>query len=207
MDFELILASQSPRRSQLLREAGFQFQSIAPQIEEKINPSWIPSVAVQELARQKAEQVFKQVFFQYSPQQREKILILSADTIVALHNEILGKPENASHAYDMLWRLSRQKHRVLTGVCLWPLAWNQGLIGYAETYVTMRPMSDLEIHDYINSGEAMGKAGAYAIQETADRFVQRLDGPWDNVVGLPVDLVRQFIQEWERVTSLRMQTW
>lgn len=198
MEFRLILASQSPRRKQLLESAGLKFEIHPSQIEEKMQMLWKPEYCVQELARQKAEDVVLQMRKKY-PCQDNTMLILSADTVVALDNEIFGKPKNTDDAYQMLWKLSRNRHQVCTGVCLWPLTWSQGLIGYANTFVTMYPLHEAEIYAYIESGEPMGKAGAYAIQENADRFVKKIEGPWDNVVGLPMDLVWQLINQWRQI--------
>ncbi len=197
-EFRLILASQSPRRKDLLTAAGVEFEIYLPQIEEKAESHWAPDYCVQELARRKAEDVVLNLRKKYQSYD-DSILILAADTIVSLGQEIFGKPRSPEEAYTMLKKLSHNCHHVLTGVCVWPLSWPYGLLGYASTSVIMRPMSDNEIQEYIDSGEPMGKAGAYAIQETADRFVEKLEGPWDNVVGLPMELVWQLIAEWRRI--------
>ena len=197
MEPRLILASASPRRKTLLRQAGFDFEIIEPQVSETIQAKWSPEKCVQELACQKAQDVVARIM-QQSANSRPIEIVLAADTVVAIANEILGKPRDFTDAYQMLWRLSRTRHRVLTGICLWPLSWKHGMTSLATTYVEMRPMSAQEIQAYVESGEAMGKAGAYAIQETADRFVRHIDGDFDNVVGLPIRLVRQMLDQWQR---------
>ncbi len=193
MKSRLILASASPRRKTLLQQAGFDFDIIVPQIKEIIQAQWSPEKCVQELAYQKAQDVIAQL--RQPENSHLNRIILAADTIVAIADEILGKPRDVADAYQMLWRLSRTRHRVLTGICLWPLSWQRGITALATTYIEMRPMSVQEIQDYIASGEAMGKAGAYAIQESADRFIRHIDGDFDNVVGLPIKLVRQVLEQ------------
>lgn len=196
----LILASQSPRRKQLLEEAGFLFEICLPDCEEKILPAWSPEECVLNLARQKAQSVVNSLRSSEKLPGRswESSLVLAADTVVALGKEIFGKPKDFEDAYKMLWNLSRNKHRVITGVCLWSLASKDCLLEYETTYVSMRPLTHEEIQRYILSGESDGKAGAYAIQETADQYVQKLEGNFDNVVGLPIELVKKLIQKWQK---------
>lgn len=191
----LILASQSPRRKKLMEDAGYTFLVYPSKVEEVVDESWNPEICVQELSKQKAQWVVK-----YFDTKKQNIsfsdtIIIASDTVVAIENEILGKPKDFDDAYDMLWRLSRARHRVLTGICLTNFS-GKRLVDYDTTYVTMRPMSEKEITDYVNSGESMGKAGAYAIQESADRFVEKLEGSFDNVVGLPMkkleDMLKRF---------------
>ncbi len=118
-------------------------------------------------------------------------LVLAADTVVALGDRLLGKPEGPQQARAMLRSLGGTTHRVVTGVALrTPRSCE---VRSVETQVTMRSLSDEEIEAYVASGESVGKAGAYAVQETADRFVAAMEGPYDNVVGLPVDTVREML--------------
>lgn len=123
----------------------------------------------------------------------EGALVLGADTVVALDDELFGKPRDRDDARAMLARLSGTTHSVVTGVAL--RRGEQVDVQTEETRVTMRALTDAELDDYADSGEGMGKAGGYAIQETADRFVTHLDGAFDNVVGLPVDLVRAMLEQ------------
>ncbi len=119
--------------------------------------------------------------------------VLGADTIVALGSRILGKPADADDARTMLQNLSGTRHRVITGVALLAPE-GRRLIASDVTYITMRPMTPEEIEQYVASGEWIGKAGAYAIQETADRFVQNVEGSFSNVVGLPMELVARMLE-------------
>jgi len=120
--------------------------------------------------------------------------ILAADTLVALHGRVLGKPADADEARRMLGSLSGTRHAVITGVALLCPAGRR--IASEVTHVTMRPMSEAETEEYVESGEWDGKAGAYAIQETADRFVERVEGSFTNVVGLPMELVERLLRKY-----------
>jgi septum formation protein len=120
--------------------------------------------------------------------------VLGADTIVVVNGEILGKPTDRADAERMLRALSGTRHRVITGVALLEPDGRRRITSDV-TCVTLRGMSEREIADYLDSGEWIGKAGAYAIQETADRFVQKVEGSWSNVVGLPMETVGQLLAE------------
>ena len=172
----LILASASPRRRALLEEAGIEFTVVVPDVSESTGSD--PHAVAVDNARRKASAV-------------PGDLVLGADTVVATDQGLLGKPTDPADARAMLRRLSATTHRVVTGVAL--RASGDVYTDSVETRVTMRPLTDEEIDAYVSSGESMGKAGAYAIQESADRFVVSLDGPYDNVVGLPVDAVRALL--------------
>ncbi|MEM7311331.1 MAG: Maf family protein [Planctomycetota bacterium] len=181
----LVLASASPRRRALLAAEGLDFRVDPADVDESLEGGREPEEAARELAQRKAEAVLPR----YSGQ---PVWILAADTIVALQEgagawRLLGKPADAAEAASMLRSLSDSAHRVVTGVCA-----ARGLDGALEvtsetTLVTMRTIEPHEVDDYVASGEWQGKAGGYAIQETADRFVVALEGGgFDNVVGLPV---------------------
>jgi septum formation protein len=184
---KLILASSSPRRRDLLREAGVDFHVIPPAVDEPADLSCAlkPTHVAEALAYFKARAVSDAW-----PRNR----VLGADTIVAMDDEIMGNPADADDARRMLGKLSRNRHEVITGVAI-ILAGRLRLIASDTTHVTMRPMSEQEIEQYIDSGEWEGKAGAYAIQETADRFVVKLEGSFSNVVGLPVELVERMLRQ------------
>lgn len=190
---KLILASQSPRRKQLLENAGYSFEIIPSQVQEIVKPEWTPEECVEQLAIQKAQDVVNRLKTQYNKQDWNNIIVLSADTIVAQNNVIFGKPKDAEDAHSMLWTLSHKPHRVLTGVCIWKLSESTGISKVDTTYITMRPLTIEEIHAYVASGESEGKAGAYAIQETADQYVEKLEGHFDNVVGLPISVVQELL--------------
>ena len=182
-----VLASSSPRRTQLLEEAGYDFESMTPTIDdsEVHMPQDISPIAYAEaLAYIKAKSVAR-----LKPGMR----ILGADTIVVCNDKIEGKPKDAADAAAMLKRVSSQPHSVITGVAL--LDSDRRRISAAETHVFMRPLSDDDIKEYIASGEWEGKSGSYAIQETADKYIDRIEGSFSNVVGLPVELIGQLMTE------------
>ncbi len=183
----LILASASPRRRQLLADAGLDLEVVLPPLEELKNglPSLTPAQKAEALAYYKARSV---------SQLRPNCYVLAADTIVSVGGEIMGKAANADEARRMLKTLSATRHAVITGVALLGPA-GERLIASDTTYVTMKSMTDEDIDQYVASDEWIDKAGAYAIQETADRFVEKLEGHFDNVVGLPVGLVLRMIRE------------
>jgi septum formation protein len=180
----LILASASPRRQELLRNAGIPFTVQAADIDETPLAGESPRDCAERLAREKA-----MVIFDSTPQQ----CVLGADTIVVADDVILGKPRDAEDAGRMLRLLSGRTHAVITGVCLVGEKMAGGdlpvIIASETTQVTMAEISDDEIRDYIATGEPMDKAGAYAIQGIASRWIPRIEGDYSNVVGLPVALV------------------
>ena len=184
--FRLILASNSPRRRELLRNAGFKFDVRPSGIEENRLPGESPEDFARRLARDKARDVARQ--------SAPGSLVLGADTVVAINGEILEKPVDAADAARMLRMLSGQTHRVITGVCLVRvpeavLAWT-----HETTLVTFRNLTEEEIGSYIESGEPFDKAGGYAIQGLASRFVPRIEGCYFNVVGLPIPLVYEILR-------------
>jgi septum formation protein len=181
----LVLASSSPRRRQLLSEAGYAFDVIVPPISEpQCAPADMAPAAVAEAAAYfKARSV---------ADRQADAAILAADTVVVVNGRIIGKPADRAEAEHILRTLSGTRHAVITGVALLePDGRRQ--IASDVTHVTMRPMSEREIAEYLDSGEWAGKAGAYAIQETADRFVRTVEGSFSNVVGLPMELVERML--------------
>jgi len=170
---KLILASGSPRRSELLRDAGLEFEIIVPDIDETPRPGEAPDAFVCRTAREKAESISV-----------ENAVILAADTAVVDGERILGKPADAEDAAAMLRSLSGHTHEVMTGVCIrFP---DRTECFHIETHVTFRNLSEEEIADYIATDEPMDKAGAYAIQGGAAKMVRRIEGSYSNVVGLPL---------------------
>lgn len=191
-DIPLILASSSRRRRSLLREAGMAFETVVPPIHEpdEVDGKLPPVQQAEALAYFKARAV----------QQRmcHRAFVLGADTIVlSARGHILGKPADAGEARSMLEALSNTTHDVITGVALLGPDRHR-IIASEVTRVTMRRVGPGEIDEYIDSGEWKGKAGAYAIQETADRFIANLDGSFSNVVGLPMELVTRMLAELRR---------
>jgi nucleoside triphosphate pyrophosphatase len=197
----LVLASASPRRQELLRNAGIPFTAHPTNIPELPQPGEDPRDCAERLAREKAQAALRQ---------HPGKLVLGADTIVVVEGEILGKPGDADDARRMLRLLSGRTHQVTTGVCLAGLrTGNQKLeTGFEDTrsettLVTMISISEEDIRSYIATGEPMDKAGAYAIQGIASRWIPRIEGDYFNVVGLPVALVSRMLQEhgfegWEK---------
>jgi septum formation protein len=174
----LVLASASPRRRELLRGAGIPFEVQAANIAEDALPGESAKDCAERLAREKALVVAAQ---------RPNDVVLGADTIVVVDNQILGKPSDAADAARMLRMLSARVHQVITGVCL--VFGGEARVASETTTVTMSEITDQEIAGYIASGEPMDKAGAYAIQGIASRWIPRIEGDYSNVVGLPVALV------------------
>jgi len=165
---------------------GLRFEIVPAEIDERAEPGLGPERTAERLAVQKAQAVAPRF-----PQH----LVIAADTVVALGSRILGKPRDHADAAGILGALSGSRHRVITGVCLVCRARSWKRTASETTWVEMRRMSEREIADYVASGEAMGKAGAYAIQETADRYVTKVEGSFSNVVGLPVELVAQMLRD------------
>ena len=181
----IVLVSQSPRRSELLTCAGLQFVTRPAEVDETVRPGEIPESYVKRVARQKAIAV--------DPGPGE--IVLAADTVVVIGSEILGKPADPHDAARMLKLLSGHKHRVLTGICLRRA--KETKVDRAVTNVWFTRLSAEEIADYVASGEPMDKAGAYAIQGLASKFVERIDGSYTNVVGLPIELVYKHLRKWQ----------
>jgi len=186
----IILASQSPRRVDLLREAGIAFEAVAPACVEPDMNSWpfSPEEFVESAAYQKACSIAERF-----PDR----VILGADTVVALDGRIYGKPADREDARRILSALAGVTQDVISGVTILQPATGRRLTEHDVTRVTMRPMSDEEIEAYLDSGEWEGKAGAYGIQGTADRFVEKVEGSFSNVVGLPVERVLRMLAEFE----------
>lgn len=185
---KLILASASPRRAELLRNAGVGFEVVPAHVAESRRPGEPAEEFVRRLARDKAQAVAAR---------EPSRLVLGADTEVVVEGEVLGKPRDAGDAARMLRLLSGRSHWVTTGVCL--LGPGVADTRTETTRVSFDQLSEEEIRDYIASGEPMDKAGAYAIQGIASRWIMRLDGCYFNVVGLPVPLVYRMLREHDAI--------
>jgi septum formation protein len=184
MSAMLVLASASPRRQELLRAAGIPFEVQPADVVEAPLPGEGAQACAERLAREKALAVARL---------RPQDVVLGADTIVVVDNQILGKPADSADAARMLRLLSGRKHQVVTGVCLTNGA--HCSVTSEITFVTMSAISEKEIADYIATGEPMDKAGAYAIQGMASRWIPRIEGDYCNVVGLPVALVYRMLRD------------
>jgi nucleoside triphosphate pyrophosphatase len=193
----LILASASPRRRELLLQAGYRFDVQAPSLSEVPRPGEDGIRLATRLAREKAESVCASRRAGQVPSPvTDPILVLGADTIVVCDGELLGKPSGPEDAVRMLRLLSGRTHQVITGVAV---AAQAGLVTMVEvaaelTHVTMQTLSASEISAYVASGEPMDKAGAYAIQGYAGRWIPRIHGCYFNVVGLPLALVSSLLE-------------
>ena len=186
----LILASASPRRRELLAQAGYQFEVHPAHIPEDPLPGEEPIAYVIRLAREKAEAALAELAADSranGDQVADNLVVLGADTTVTVDNRILGKPEDAADAARMLRLLSGRSHRVITGVALVTAMSTE--VAAEVTAVRFLTLSDQEIDAYVATGEPMDKAGAYAIQGRAARWIPRIEGCYFNVVGLPLALV------------------
>ena len=174
MEKFLVLASASPRRSEILLSAGYEFNIITSAATEITEGAG--AIIAAENAKAKALAVYSQ--------QPENAVVLGADTVVCLNDKVLGKPKSREDAFNMLVSLSNSNHSVITG---YAVASKKGVkTGYCETFVKFRPLTDEEINDYVATGECDDKAGAYGIQERASLFVESINGDYFNIMGLPV---------------------
>ena len=190
-DLNIILASQSPRRRELLARTGLSF-TVHPASDKEVTEETEPARIVEALAAHKAREVYEKVYENAA----HPLLVIGADTVVVIHGQILGKPESREHAAEMLRLLSGASHEVLTGVCLIEesLGAEGGITAHERifhecTRVFFRKLTEEEIRGYIASGEPMDKAGAYGIQGLASVFVDHIEGDYDNVVGFPLTRV------------------
>jgi septum formation protein len=180
----LILASKSPRRSEILRRAGISFVVRPANVDESFLPPESSRDYVQRVAQQKAAAV----------EASRTDVVLGADTVVVIDGQILGKPQDATGALRMLEMLSGREHEVLTGICI-----RQGdcmITDFAVTRVWFLPLAQKDLEEYVATGEPMDKAGAYAIQGLASKFIQRIEGSYSNVVGLPIELVCKHLRKY-----------
>ncbi|MFL6467677.1 MAG: Maf family protein [Pyrinomonadaceae bacterium] len=189
---KLVLASGSPRRAEILRSVGWDFEKHVPDIDESEQPNETPEIYVQRLAREKAEAVAKMY---------PDAIVLGADTTVVIDNEIIGKPVDVADAYRMIKLLSGNWHEVLTGVAV-----NRNgdvRTGLQRTRVKFAAMSENEIAFLVQKGDPLDKAGAYAVQAQAALFIEGIEGDYWNVVGLPVSLVYRLVMHCDQNEKAR----
>ena len=172
----IILASGSPRRRELLWNLGLDFTVIPSEVDESDHSGLAPAALAEELARSKAAEVAK----------REHGLIIGADTIVIIDGDVLGKPRDRDEAIRMLSLLAGRTHTVITGLAVEDTESGRSVVAHEETKVTMRPLSLDQVSGYVRTGEPMDKAGAYAVQGVGSLLVERIQGDYFNVVGLPI---------------------
>ena len=177
---ELILASQSPRRKLLLEQVGVPFTVFSSDVDETIEPNVEPAEMVQMLAARKADHVARQLSGNRSA------VVLAADTVVVLRDQVLGKPKDRNDAFEMLRKLQNKWHYVMTGIALIDMATGERLTHVEKTKVRFRPLTTGAIWNYIDSGEPLDKAGAYGIQGLGALLVEKIDGCYFNVMGLPI---------------------
>lgn len=185
---KLILASASPRRAEILRDAGFTFELAQANIDETRLRGETARAMTRRLAEAKARAVAER--FDAFP---EEAIVIGADTTVEVQGRLLGKPGSAKAARDMLRQLSGRTHRVVTSVALLRLSDHARQIATESTRVRFAPMSPNEIAAYVSTGEPLDKAGAYAVQGIGGRFIERIDGCYFNVVGLPLARVYRML--------------
>ena len=180
----LILASNSPRRTEILNLAGIKHLVIPSKIKEQIDNNLTPEEVVMELSYQKANDVFKNY---------PNDIVIGADTIVVIDNEILGKPKEYIDAFNMLKKLSNKTHKVITGVSI--ISKEKKEKFYETSYVTFSEMTDQEIDNYIHSEYIYDKAGSYAIQGSCCKYIRGITGDYYNIMGLPISAVYQKIKD------------
>ena len=181
---DIILASASPRRSELMTLAGFRFDVICADIDEIVPEKALPQEVVMSLALQKAQAVAKD---------HRKSAVVGSDTVVALDGKILGKPRSEKEAVEMLRSLSGRIHKVYTGVAI--ICGEKVTSFFEETEVEFYTLTDQEILDYVATGEPMDKAGAYGIQGRGAVLVKRINGDYFNVMGLPISKVYRELKD------------
>lgn len=187
---KILLASNSPRRAEILRDAGIEFSICGSHVDEASLPGEMPQAMVARLAEAKARAAAAQI-----RDDAGDCIVVGADTAVALDGEILGKPRDAAHAREMLAKLSGRTHHVLTGVFLLRLPDGASRAAVETSAVEFARLNEKEIDSYVASSEPMDKAGAYAIQGLAGRFIPRIEGCYFNVVGLPLARLYAFLHE------------
>lgn len=192
---KFILASDSPRRAEILRNAGFEFEILPADVDESVRPGESAADYVRRLAEEKARAAARKLAARAG---RDSSVIVAADTVVVVENEILGKPASPDDARAMLRQLSGRTHEVLTGLAVLSLPHAEVRVVVESTRVTFARMTDREIEEYIASSEPFDKAGAYAIQAGGGKFVARIEGCYFNVIGLPLARLYSILREIEQ---------
>lgn len=184
----IILASTSPRRKELIASLHLAFEVIPSHADEDTPPEWTPEQTVQELAMRKALAVYRGL-----EGREQDAVIVGSDTVVVLDGDILGKPVDEADAERMLSRLQGRVHRVFTGVACIDASNGQSMVQYRQTDVTMKELSEATIRAYVQTGEPSDKAGSYAIQGIGASLIDRVEGCYFNVVGLPLSLLSDML--------------
>ncbi len=185
---QLILASASPRRKEILQKEGFDFEVITSYYEEK-NFTSNPIITAKTFAYEKAKDVFNKL-------EDKNAVVLGADTVVYLNGEILGKPVDRQDAKRILQNLSGNKHKVITGYAL--ISKDKTLVGYDKSTVIFNKLSESQIESYLDSNLYVGKAGAYGIQDGEFGFVKKYKGSMNNIIGLPIEKIKKALKKFDK---------
>lgn len=191
---KIILASQSPRRRQLLKELNIEFDIISPDYDEKLDTDEFSEEIIESIAKNKALSIAEKAADLYPDS-----LILSADTVVVLENKILGKPKDEDEAFHMLKSLSNKTHKVVTSVSLFDVITKKNITRSTTSLVTFNELDDEDIKKYIYNAKPLDKAGSYGIQELDSHFVRDVVGSFSNIVGLPTETVLQMLNAFYRI--------
>ena len=183
---KIILASQSPRRKWLLEQIGLEFDIIPSNFDEDIENKKFSKKLIESLAYEKAKEVSERI--------GNEVLIIAADTVVILGNQILGKPTDEEDARQMLQKLSNKTHKVITAIAIIDKYEDKTLINSKISKVKFKKLTDREINDYIKTGEPLDKAGSYGIQAYGSLFVEKVEGCYNNIVGLPLNLLAEMLK-------------
>ena len=184
---KLILASNSPRRKKIMLDLGLDFEIIPSNYDEKLNTDIFSYELIEDLATQKALEVVKRV--------DKDSIVIGADTVVVLHNRILGKPHTKENAYKMLKELSGQTHSVVTSICGINTKTNRAVLISTTSYVRFCKLTDKMIDYYINTFAPLDKAGSYGIQELPPNYIEKFEGSFENIVGLDSEAVMKVISQ------------
>ncbi|WP_079910025.1 nucleoside triphosphate pyrophosphatase [Paenibacillus sp. 32352] len=185
----LILASSSPRRQELIKSLQLPYEIRVSDVNEDTEPGLKPEEIVEQLSSRKAAAVCEM----YKQERRTDGIVIGSDTIVVIDGEVLGKPKDKQDAFSMLNRLQGRWHQVYSGVACIDLASDRQEVSHHVTSVYMKPLTATQIERYIDTGEPMDKAGSYAIQGLGATMIERIEGDYFNVVGLPVSLLSDLL--------------
>lgn len=189
--YELVLASQSPRRKHILTEWGYEFRTYSIEVSEILKKNLTPIEQIRDLAHQKALAAKSTLKLSESLD----ILLLTADTVVLFENKILGKPKSHADAAQTLRRMSGKKHKVITAFCLWDLGWDRLILEHDISDVQFLNLDDQTIEEYVQTGEPSDKAGSYGIQGKGRALVESYQGSFENIVGLPIQKIENVLRE------------
>ena len=185
----LILASNSPRRKQILTEMGLEFEIVPSNYDEKIENDIFSYDKIEDLATKKCLDV--------SNCSDKNSLVLAADTVVVLHNKILGKPHSREEAYKMLSELSGETHSVVTSICGINTKTNRAALLSTTSYVRFNKLTENMIHNYVDTYNPLDKAGSYGIQELPPNYIDKFEGSFENIVGLDPEAVKSVLKQLE----------